>query len=145
MMLAYHLRVRMLCFRYFVSFRLPRAMPSSPKREPDKWLIKWGLCHVNKWKLLLIRASTTHLKCQLFDICRLSFCKVTGDGCASLASALRSDHCSLKELDLSFNHLTDEGVKLLTEIQKDSQCSLERLKYAQTGFLTETLPPLFLD
>lgn len=52
---------------------------------------------------------------------------MTGDGCAALASALRSDHCSLRELDLSFNHLADQGVKMLTEIQRDSRCSLEKL------------------
>lgn len=105
-------------------------MSASPVGEPDEWLIQWGSGHVNKWKFLLIKASTTPLKCQLFDFCRLSFCKVTGDGCASLASALRSEHCSLRELDLSFNHLTDQGVELLTEIQRDSRCSLEKLKYA---------------
>lgn len=59
---------------------------------------------------------------------------MTGDGCRSLASALRSDHCSLRELDLSFNHLADQGVQLLTEIQRDSRCSLEKLKYAPTDF-----------
>lgn len=47
-----------------------------------------------------------------------------------MASALRSDHCSLRELDLSFNHLTEQGVQLLTDIQEDSGCSLEHLKYA---------------
>ncbi|XP_054464268.1 NLR family CARD domain-containing protein 3-like [Anoplopoma fimbria] len=62
---------------------------------------------------------------------RLSFCKVTEDGCAALASVLRSDHCSLRELDLSFNHLADKGVKLLTEIQRDSRCSLEKLNVDQ--------------
>ncbi|XP_068564288.1 NLR family CARD domain-containing protein 3-like [Cebidichthys violaceus] len=62
---------------------------------------------------------------------RLSFCKVTEDGCAALASALRSDHCSLRELDLSFNHLADQGVKLLTEIQRDSRYSLEKLNVDQ--------------
>lgn len=60
---------------------------------------------------------------------------MTGDGCAALASALRSDHCTLRDLDLSFNHLTDQGAKLLTEIQMDSRYSLKTLKYAQTGSL----------
>ncbi|KAM6913353.1 NACHT, LRR and PYD domains-containing protein 3-like [Lycodopsis pacificus] len=62
---------------------------------------------------------------------RLSSCKVTEDGCAALASALRSDHCSLRELDLSFNHLAHQGVELLTEIQKDSRYSLEKLNVDQ--------------
>lgn len=73
-------------------------------------------------------AATTHLQNVLFDVCRLSFCKVTGEACAPLASALRSDGCKLKQLVLSFNHLTDQGVELLMEIQKESSCSLETLK-----------------
>lgn len=76
-----------------------------------------------KWKLLLIRECTTCLNYQ-FDFCRLSLCKVTGYGCTTLASALRSDHCSLRDLDLSFNHLTDQGVKTLTEIQRDSYLTI---------------------
>lgn len=90
-------------------------------------------------KIITDKVCNTRLKCQMFHFCRLSFCKVTGEGCAALASALRSDHCSLWELDLSFNHLGDQGVKLLTEIQKDSRYSLEKLKYAQTGYLTNTI------
>lgn len=97
------------------------------------------------FKLLLIRVCITCLKCQLIDFYRLSFCKVTRDGCAALASALRSDHCSLRELDLGFNHLADQGVKLLTEIMGDSRCSLKKLKYAQTGCLTDTHLSLFQD
>ncbi|XP_075942626.1 NACHT, LRR and PYD domains-containing protein 3-like isoform X2 [Anarhichas minor] len=62
---------------------------------------------------------------------RLSSCKVTEDGCAALASALRSDHCSLRELDLSFNHLAHQGIELLTEIQRDSRYSLEKLNVDQ--------------
>lgn len=84
-------------------------------------------------------------KTMLFDFRRLSFCKVTGDGCVALASALRSDHCSLKELDLSFNHLSDQGVEMLTEIQRDPRCSLEKLKYAQTGCITNALLAQFQD
>uniref|UniRef100_A0A3B3UFY3 NACHT LRR and PYD domain-containing protein n=1 Tax=Poecilia latipinna TaxID=48699 RepID=A0A3B3UFY3_9TELE len=59
----------------------------------------------------------------------LSFCKVKEDGCSSLASALMSDHCCLRELDLSFNHLTDHGAKMLSEKQRDPHCRLECLKY----------------
>ncbi|XP_029015536.3 NLR family CARD domain-containing protein 3-like [Betta splendens] len=65
-------------------------------------------------------------KCGLKCL-RLSFCKVTVEACVSLASALRSGGCSLTQLELSFNHLTDRGVELLMEIQKDSSCSLEIL------------------
>ncbi|KAM4531484.1 NACHT, LRR and PYD domains-containing protein 3-like isoform 2-T3 [Odontesthes bonariensis] len=69
-------------------------------------------------------SALTNPHCSL-ETLRLLFCKVTWE--ESLASALRSDRCSLMELDLSFNYLTDQGVKLLTEIQRDSRCSLEHL------------------
>ncbi|KAG7491348.1 hypothetical protein MATL_G00002680 [Megalops atlanticus] len=57
--------------------------------------------------------------------CRLvlSGCRVTQAGCASLASALRSNPSHLRELDLSYNHPGDAGVKAL----EDPSCKLERL------------------
>ncbi|KAM9345303.1 protein NLRC3-like [Symphorus nematophorus] len=45
---------------------------------------------------------------------RLSGCLITEEGCASLASALSSNPSHLRELDLSYNHLGDSGVKLLS-------------------------------
>uniref|UniRef100_A0A8C1S6J7 Uncharacterized protein n=1 Tax=Cyprinus carpio TaxID=7962 RepID=A0A8C1S6J7_CYPCA len=52
--------------------------------------------------------------CQL-NILRLSGCMVTAEGCAALASALSSKSSHLRELDLSYNHPGDSGVKLLSE------------------------------
>ena len=60
--------------------------------------------------------------------CSLSGCLVTEEGCASLASALRSNPSHLRELDLSYNHPGDSGVKLL----KDPRCKLDTLRYEQT-------------
>ncbi|XP_067357074.1 NACHT, LRR and PYD domains-containing protein 3-like isoform X1 [Channa argus] len=51
--------------------------------------------------------------CQL-ETLRLSGCLVTEEGCASLASALSSNPSHLRELDLSYNHPGDSGVKLLS-------------------------------
>uniref|UniRef100_A0AAQ4NPC6 NACHT domain-containing protein n=1 Tax=Gasterosteus aculeatus aculeatus TaxID=481459 RepID=A0AAQ4NPC6_GASAC len=44
----------------------------------------------------------------------LSGCLITEEGCASLASALSSNPSHLRELDLSYNHTGDSGVKLLS-------------------------------
>uniref|UniRef100_A0A672KLQ3 Uncharacterized protein n=1 Tax=Sinocyclocheilus grahami TaxID=75366 RepID=A0A672KLQ3_SINGR len=52
-------------------------------------------------------------------------CDVTDEGCAALASALRSNPSYLKELDLSDNKLGDLGVKLLSIGLED--CKLEIL------------------
>ncbi|XP_028987097.1 NLR family CARD domain-containing protein 3-like [Betta splendens] len=61
----------------------------------------------------LLSAGLKLPACEL-ETLRLSGCLVTVRGCASLASVLSSQPCSLKELDLSYNHPGDSGVKLLS-------------------------------
>uniref|UniRef100_A0A3Q3N9B4 SPRY-associated domain-containing protein n=1 Tax=Mastacembelus armatus TaxID=205130 RepID=A0A3Q3N9B4_9TELE len=67
----------------------------------------------------------------LHCVLRLIGCQVTGEGCAALASALRSKHSHLRELDLSYNHPGDSGEKLLFAAQADPHCNLETLRYGQ--------------
>ncbi|XP_052407994.1 NACHT, LRR and PYD domains-containing protein 3-like isoform X3 [Carassius gibelio] len=55
--------------------------------------------------------------CQL-NILRLSQCLVTAEGCAALASALSLNPSHLRELDLSYNHPGESGVKLLSHLEK---------------------------
>ncbi|XP_072513075.1 NACHT, LRR and PYD domains-containing protein 12-like [Salminus brasiliensis] len=50
--------------------------------------------------------------CKL-EILKLSGCMITEDGCCSLASALSSNQSQLKDLDLSYNHPGESGMKLL--------------------------------
>ncbi|KAI4876970.1 hypothetical protein NFI96_017639 [Prochilodus magdalenae] len=52
--------------------------------------------------------------CKL-EILRLSGCLVTEDGCSFMASALKSNPSKLKELDLTYNHPGESGVKLLSD------------------------------
>uniref|UniRef100_A0A3Q1ERG1 SPRY-associated domain-containing protein n=1 Tax=Acanthochromis polyacanthus TaxID=80966 RepID=A0A3Q1ERG1_9TELE len=59
---------------------------------------------------------------------RLSGCLVTEEGCSSLASALSFNPSHLRELDLSYNHPGDSGVKLLSAGLEDPQWRLETLK-----------------
>uniref|UniRef100_A0A3P8NWS8 B30.2/SPRY domain-containing protein n=1 Tax=Astatotilapia calliptera TaxID=8154 RepID=A0A3P8NWS8_ASTCA len=49
----------------------------------------------------------------------LSGCLITEEGCTSLASALSSNPSRLRELDLSYNHPGDSGMKLLDDGLKD--------------------------
>uniref|UniRef100_A0A9J8DCF9 Uncharacterized protein n=1 Tax=Cyprinus carpio carpio TaxID=630221 RepID=A0A9J8DCF9_CYPCA len=60
---------------------------------------------------------------------RLRDCGVTDEGCAALASALRSNPSHLRELDLSGNKLGKSGVKLLSDLKDDPLYKLERLYY----------------
>ncbi|XP_052364576.1 NLR family CARD domain-containing protein 3-like isoform X24 [Oncorhynchus keta] len=62
----------------------------------------------------------------------LSGCGVTEEGCASLVSALRSNPSHLRELDLSYNHPGDSGVRLLSA-GLDPHCRLEKLNVEHGG------------
>uniref|UniRef100_A0A667X0W5 NACHT domain-containing protein n=1 Tax=Myripristis murdjan TaxID=586833 RepID=A0A667X0W5_9TELE len=62
-----------------------------------------------------------------FFLCRLTDCQVTDEGCASLASALKSNP-HLTELDLSYNELQDSGVELLSDLVESPNCRLKTLR-----------------
>ncbi|XP_073671627.1 protein NLRC3-like isoform X2 [Paramisgurnus dabryanus] len=60
---------------------------------------------------------------------QMSDCGLTAEGCAALASALRSNPSHLIELNLSWNdNLGDSGVKMLSIGLKNPDCKLEKLK-----------------
>ncbi|XP_048039891.1 NACHT, LRR and PYD domains-containing protein 3-like isoform X2 [Megalobrama amblycephala] len=61
--------------------------------------------------------------CQL-EILRLSGCMVTEEGCGYVSSALSSNPSRLRELDLSYNHPGESGVKLLTDTLNHQNCKL---------------------
>ncbi|KAK9538153.1 hypothetical protein VZT92_005706 [Zoarces viviparus] len=63
----------------------------------------------------------------------LSGCLVTEEGCASLVSALNSNPSHLRELDLSYNHPGDSGVKPLSDGQKDPHWRLKTLRVEPVG------------
>ena len=62
---------------------------------------------------------------------RLSDCGITGEGYATLTSALKSNPSHLVELDLRWNDPGDSGVKLLTDLHNllnDQKCKLKSLR-----------------
>uniref|UniRef100_A0A667ZMP5 Uncharacterized protein n=1 Tax=Myripristis murdjan TaxID=586833 RepID=A0A667ZMP5_9TELE len=72
-------------------------------------------------------------------VCRLSGCLLTQEGCASLASALSSNPSHLRELDLSYNHPGDSGVKLLSAGLQDPTWRLEALRSGFPNLLSGCL------
>eukprot|EP00063_Salmo_salar_P075091 XP_014049926.1 PREDICTED: NACHT, LRR and PYD domains-containing protein 12-like isoform X2 [Salmo salar] len=74
----------------------------------------------------LLSAGLENPHCKL-ETLRLSGCLVTEEGCASLVSALRSNPSHLRELDLSYNHPGDSGVRLLSAGLEDPHWRLEKL------------------
>ncbi|XP_030623001.1 NACHT, LRR and PYD domains-containing protein 3-like [Chanos chanos] len=67
---------------------------------------------------------------------RLDQCHLSSESCVTVASALWSVNSTLGDLDLSYNNLTDSGVKLLFAGMRSSNCKLEKLKLSWCG-LTE--------
>ncbi|KAK6318143.1 hypothetical protein J4Q44_G00114340 [Coregonus suidteri] len=66
-------------------------------------------------------------RCKLEKLSLYS-CQIKEEGCAALASALRSNPSHLRELDLSYNNPGDSGVELLSAVLEDPLCQLEILK-----------------
>ncbi|XP_070850219.1 NLR family CARD domain-containing protein 3-like [Chaetodon trifascialis] len=89
-------------------------------------------------KLLSAGLKSPHCALQTL---RLSGCLITEEGCASLASALRSNPSHLRELDLSYNHPGDSGVKLLSAGLEDPHWRLDTLRAWPAG-LVRLLPLL---
>ncbi|KAI5085670.1 ribonuclease inhibitor-like isoform X2, partial [Silurus meridionalis] len=68
------------------------------------------------------------VKCVSLCICRLRDCGVSDEGCAALASALRSNPSHLRELNLSENKVGDSGVKCYSAVLENPHCKLEILR-----------------
>ncbi|KAI3352597.1 hypothetical protein L3Q82_005532 [Scortum barcoo] len=93
----------------------------------------------------LLSAGLENPHCKLETV-RLSGCLITEKGCTSVASALRSNPSHLRELDLSYNHPGDSGVKLLSAGLEDprwrlghSQNNPASMDPADPGAITKAL------
>ncbi|KAF1371936.1 hypothetical protein PFLUV_G00275530 [Perca fluviatilis] len=81
-------------------------------------------------KLISVGLKSPHCKLENLS---LSGCLISEEGCSSLVSALSSNPSHLRELDLSYNHPGDSGVKLLSAGLKDPLWTLDTLRVEPAG------------
>ncbi|XP_054871723.1 NLR family CARD domain-containing protein 3-like isoform X1 [Amphiprion ocellaris] len=81
-------------------------------------------------KLLSAGLKSPH--CELESL-SLSGCLVTEEGCSTLVSALSFNPSHLRELDLSYNHPGDSGVKLLSAAVEDPHWRLDTVSVDHCG------------
>ncbi|KAF5888907.1 protein NLRC5-like, partial [Clarias magur] len=65
------------------------------------------------------------IKLRRLGLCK---CSLTEGGCADVVSALCLNPSHLQDLDLSENKIGDRGVKQLSDLLQNTNCSLEKLK-----------------
>ncbi|XP_049328974.1 NACHT, LRR and PYD domains-containing protein 3 [Astyanax mexicanus] len=85
-------------------------------------------------KLLTDLLKDSHFKLEKLQ---LEFCSITGEDCAALVSALKSNPSHLRELNLNYNKPGESGVKLLSDLQKDPHYKLEKLQICESSQLRE--------
>nr|XP_021322163.1 ribonuclease inhibitor-like isoform X2 [Danio rerio] len=85
--------------------------------------------------MTLLSAVLEDPHCKLEKL-GLSNCGLTDEGCAALASALRSNPEHLRDLNLSENKLGD-SVTLLSAVLEDPHCKLERLGLSDCALTDE--------
>ncbi|KAI5609305.1 NACHT, LRR and PYD domains-containing protein 3 isoform X2 [Silurus asotus] len=81
--------------------------------------------------LLSAGLETPH--CRL-EILRLVNCRIKGDGCAQLASVLKSSLSSrVRDLNLNWNKTGKSGVRMLSDLLQDPHCKLQTLQLSNCG------------
>uniref|UniRef100_A0A3Q1JGS9 B30.2/SPRY domain-containing protein n=1 Tax=Anabas testudineus TaxID=64144 RepID=A0A3Q1JGS9_ANATE len=95
------------------------------------------ILRINNMKTNTKNSEYSQRMCVVLCVCRLSGCLITEEGCAFLASALSSNHSHLRELDLSYNHEGDTGVKLLSVGLEDPHWSLDTLRYGEAYYFCQ--------
>ncbi|XP_029002198.1 NLR family CARD domain-containing protein 3-like [Betta splendens] len=80
-----------------------------------------------------VKLLSAGLKTCALETLRLSGCLITEKGFESLASALSSNPSHLRELDLSYNHPGETGVKVLLAGLEDPSWQLDTLRLEPCG------------
>ncbi|XP_076850570.1 ribonuclease inhibitor-like [Brachyhypopomus gauderio] len=105
------------------------ALSSALKSNPSSHLRELNLTHNKLFDsgVKQLSALLKDLHCKLEKL-ELYNCSITQEGCAALASALRSNPSSyLREMNLNHNKPGDSGVMQLSALLEDPLCKLEKL------------------
>uniref|UniRef100_A0AAZ1Y1E5 NACHT domain-containing protein n=1 Tax=Oreochromis aureus TaxID=47969 RepID=A0AAZ1Y1E5_OREAU len=86
-----------------------------------------------------LSAGVKSPRCKM-ETLSLSGCLITEEGCTSLASALSCNPSHLRELDLSYNHPGDSGMKLLSAGLKDPGWRLATLRMWRCRLRAQHIP-----
>ncbi|XP_065138229.1 NACHT, LRR and PYD domains-containing protein 3-like [Paramisgurnus dabryanus] len=78
-----------------------------------------------------------NLHCKL-ETLELSECGITAGDCSLLSAALNVNPSHLIDLDLSFNHTGDAGVRQLSQVLKNPNCVLQKLKLVSCNLTRES-------
>ncbi|XP_073674461.1 uncharacterized protein [Garra rufa] len=109
------------------------ALRSNPSHLRELDLSKNNLSYLD---MMLLSAAMENPYWKL-ETLRLKDCGLTNEGCAGLASALRSNPSHLRELDLSGNKVEDFGVQMLSAALEIPYCKLGTLKLASCDITDE--------
>ncbi|XP_053494886.1 uncharacterized protein LOC128616317 [Ictalurus furcatus] len=109
---------------------LASALRSNPSHLRELYLAENNLGDSG---VKCLSAGLENPHCKL-GILELECCGVSGEGCAALASALRSNPSHLRELDLTKNNLGDSEVKCLSALKNDEHYKLHTLRLPTSLF-----------